>query len=630
MKNILSTTTAADHCDALEKILEGGKPFAVLKKQHEPFVRILEGEVHSYHHLSDIPRFDSPEQQHRSDIDVFSAVPYAQLREKGADVNDPTPIRSLVVTAETRVAVNDILHLLPELSIELSDELQYRPDDIEYARRVQSVKENLIGKGAGSSFTLSRKAETTIREYSVAKLLSIFRSILQNEYGTYLNFAFYDGESSLIGASPERHLTVENGSVKMNPISGTLRKFPVPVTKQRLIEFLRNEKEVMELFMVLDEELKQMAQICDRGGIIVGPSLKEMSKLFHTEYTLTGHSDGDPFDLFRTSMFAPTVTSSPTSSGPAATAEYEDEPRRYYSGALLMTGTDPDGKPILDSAIGIRMAEIDSEGVVTLQSGATIVRDSDPQEEMMETRGKLSGMLNAIRGGGTTSSPLLAMIMDKEVQSILRERNSKLSQYHFEDQEKIDHTIDALKGRSVTIVDNGDDFCHMLKHMIRGMGADVQVLSFLDFDTDADSSDIVVVGPGPGDPTNTSDSKMQKVAHITDHLLSSGRKFLSVCLGHQLLCRALGMPIGRKQVPMQGVQKEIDLFGTVENVGFYNTYAAGSIPIENIEQSVDRESGDVHALRGERFTSFQFHPESVLSQNGFKILGETLSSLIKD
>ena len=42
--------------------------------------------------------------------------------------------------------------------------------------------------------------------------------------------------------------------------------------------------------MVLDEELKMMARICDDGGRVVGPRLKEMARLAHTEYFIEGRS----------------------------------------------------------------------------------------------------------------------------------------------------------------------------------------------------------------------------------------------------------------------------------------------------------------------------------------------------
>ena len=71
----------------------------------------------------------------------------------------------------------------------------------------------------------------------------------------------------------------------MDPISGTLPR--KDLQKQAdLLAFLTDPKEVHELFQVVDEELKMMARICGKGGVVRGPFLKEMSSLVHTEYRL--------------------------------------------------------------------------------------------------------------------------------------------------------------------------------------------------------------------------------------------------------------------------------------------------------------------------------------------------------
>ena len=86
---------------------------------------------------------------------------------------------------------------------------------------------------------------------------------------------------------------MHGGDVRMNPISGTfrLRRSATPAErKARLLEFLADEKEIYELFMVVDEELKMMCDICHEGGQVLGPFLKPMTHLVHTEYLLAGRT----------------------------------------------------------------------------------------------------------------------------------------------------------------------------------------------------------------------------------------------------------------------------------------------------------------------------------------------------
>ena len=79
----------------------------------------------------------------------------------------------------------------------------------------------------------------------------------------------------------------------MNPISGTFRKSADQSVEQlqaSFSEFLKDQKEIDELFMVTDEELKMMCRICPDGGAIIGPQALEMAHLIHTEYVLQGLS----------------------------------------------------------------------------------------------------------------------------------------------------------------------------------------------------------------------------------------------------------------------------------------------------------------------------------------------------
>lgn len=108
---------------------------------------------------------------------------------------------------------------------------------------------------------------------------------------------------------------------------------------------------------------------------------------------------------------------------------------------------------------------------------------------------------------------------------------------------------------------------------------------------------------------------------------------LGVCLGHELIAAELGLEIVRKEVPYQGAQTEIDLFGRAETVGFYNSFVArcdeeafAELSAHGVEVSRS-DTGEVHALRGPGFAGVQFHPESVLTLNGTAVLRELIGQL---
>jgi len=614
-----------------EDVIKGSDPFVMIRRGAEEEVQVLSGTRRQCFSLADIPQSDglSP----TGEVTTVCAIPFAQVRERGFEAHaDHEPIRCVDITRQTRIQLRELLAGIPSAEVKLENDIQFDRTPEEYEAVIRKILDDEIGRGEGANFVVANTGRGTIVEMNRAKALNIYRSLLHAEHGSYMTFIFYDGEKYLIGASPERHLTVGQGTVTMNPISGTYRKKPdTPVTKEDLLKFLRDDKEIMELFMVLDEELKMMSQMCERGGTVGGPLLKNMSRLIHTEYLLRGHSDRSAIDLLRTSMFAPTVTGSPVGNACKVLGKYEPDSRGYYSGALALFGTDAQGGQTLDSAITIRTAEVENDGRLTVRAGATLVRDSDPESEVKETQSKLSALkgsiLHPVRERSVPSDT--ALLSDEEILQVLNERNRHLSRYFLDDQEQNNNTLEAVQGKTVTIVDNGDDFCHTLKHMMTSMGAKVEVVNFQEFDCASDTADLVVVGPGPGDPNDRSDPKMQKLRKIVRDLRGSGKKFLAVCLGHQILSRELGMEVVRQEKPSQGVRENIDLFGEQQLVGFYNTFSAQrGAEIPEVQMSYDEDSGRVHALRSDQFASFQFHPESVLSEHGFQILGDSLTRLL--
>src|SRR5699024_2077923 len=184
----------------------------------------------------------------------------------------------------------------------------------------------------------------------------------------------------------------------MNPISGTFRLRGLDdraERKRELMRFLSDEKEVYELFMVVDEELKMMCEICHEGGLVLGPYLKAMTHLVHTEYLLAGRTRLDVRQVLRDTMFAATVTGSPVESACRMIHRYEPQGRGYYGAIAALIGRDENGAECAEAPILIRTADIDAAGNLTVSAGATLVRDSDPEYETAETWAKAAGVLSA-------------------------------------------------------------------------------------------------------------------------------------------------------------------------------------------------------------------------------------------
>jgi 2-amino-4-deoxychorismate synthase len=570
--------------------------------------------------LAEVPR--------PGELPVISMVPYTQLRERGFVVHDGDEAILTLQCDEYREIPLD--HALPdgESAISLVGAMRFNMGNDEFMAKVRAIVDDEIRAGEGANFLFSRKGFVQFDGFDTRTANTIFRRLAQSEMGAYMTFCFHDGQTCFIGSSPERHISIADGRVRMNPICGTL---PKGAMRQRgdLIEFLSDPKEINELFQVVDEELKMMSKICRSGGDVIGPLLKEMSTLIHTEYLLEGETSLDVIDAFRLSMFAATMIGSPLENAARVIHKYETDSRRYYSSALLLMERDEHGRERLDSAITIRTMEVDADGLGTIQAGASIVRDSVPEKECLEIEAKAGSLVRAL-ASERPRLPSLSDFLDGAAEQVLQARNQRLSRFWIEKQSRR-HVSERLQTQRVLIIDNEDEFTHMLKHILEHLGMTVDVREYDDHDLERAGADIVLVGPGPGDPTNRRDPKMQKVHDVVQKLLESKARFLAVCLGHQVLCARLGMQIIKSDPPLQGVQKPIDLFGTQQDVGFYNTFFAvkPKAVLPGLEVAADADDGKVFALRAEHFVSFQFHVESVLTTHGLTILHDAVHWLSK-
>lgn len=558
-------------------------------------------------------------------LEVLALIPYRQIAERGFEaVDDQSPLLAMKITEQQSIGIEQLLGVLPDEPLQLNGE-RFDLSDERYAEIVSQVIANEIGSGEGANFVIKRTFLAEISEYGAAKALSFFRHLLEREKGVYWTFIIHTGERTFVGASPERHISVKDGVAVMNPISGTYRYPPAGPSLSEVMAFLANRKEADELYMVVDEELKMMARICEDGGHVRGPYLKEMACLAHTEYFIEGKTRRDVRDILRETLFAPTVTGSPLESACRVIRRHEPLGRGYYSGMAALIGSDGKGGRSLDSAILIRTADIDRHGQVKISVGSTIVRHSEPMAEAAESRAKAAGLIGALKN--QTPSRFGNHL---QVRAALASRNAYVSDFWLMDSQQRQQVQSDFSGRQVLIVDAEDTFTSMIAKQLRSLGLMVSVCSFND-EYSFDGYDLVIMGPGPGNPSDVQQPKISHLHLAIRSLLSQQRPFVAVCLSHQVLSLCLGLELQRKLIPNQGVQKQIDLFGNAERVGFYNTFAAQSSSdrldvhgLGTVEISRDRETGEVHALRGPSFASMQFHAESLLTQEGPRIMADLL------
>ncbi|WP_329616797.1 anthranilate synthase family protein [Streptomyces brevispora] len=606
-------------------------PFALLRRRtpghdHDT-VEVLIGEVREVDRLADIPVGERLS---------LALVPFRQIAERGFDVRDDgTPLAVLVADETYALPLDEVLELLPAHDVRVEDGA-FDVADEEYAGTVRRVIEDEIGRGEGANFVIRRTFRGEIPGFGRADALALFRRLLAGERGAYWTFVVHTGNRTLVGASPEVHVRMSGGTVVMNPISGTYRYPAEGPSAESLLAFLGDRKETEELSMVVDEELKMMCTVGDMGGVVIGPRLKEMAHLAHTEYELRGRSSLDVREVLKETMFAATVTGSPVQNACRVIERYEPGGRGYYAGALALLRQDADGAQTLDSPILIRTADISERGQLRVPVGATLVRHSDPESEVAETHAKAAGVLTALGvlpGRTTTEGARPRLAEDPRVRAALDARRDGLAPFWLRMQER----TEELSGHAL-VIDGEDTFTAMLGHLLRASGLDVSVRRYDEpglREAVRAHEGPVVLGPGPGNPGDPDDPKMRLLRALAAELVRDHRHgLLGVCLGHELIAAELGLEIVRKRVPYQGAQTRIDLFGRPETVGFYNSFTARcddavvtELAAHGIEASVDGATGELHALRGNGFASVQFHPESVLTLRGSAIVRELLAGL---
>lgn len=669
----------ADAAALVQRLLDPAcPPFALLRRRSPgrpaaDTVEVLIGEVTEVERLADIPLGEGVPSAPVTD--ALALIPFRQIRERGFRAHDDgTPLAVLRPRETLALPLDEVLPALPAHEVRVADGA-FDVDDEAYAEIVGRVVRDEIGTGEGANFVIRRTFEGTIADFSAADALALFRRLLSGERGAYWTYVVHrPGVRTLVGASPEAHVRMTGGTVVMNPISGTYRYPDGGPTPESLLAFLGDRKEVEELSMVVDEELKMMCTVGDQGGVVVGPRLKEMAHLAHTEYELRGRSTLDVREVLKETMFAATVTGSPVQNACRVIERHEPvapdgRGRGYYAGALALIGREAGGAQTLDSPILIRTADIDAGGRLRVPVGATLVRASDPYSEVAEVHAKAAGVLAALgvrkapalphglKGMG--GAPMAAggrqprLADDPRVRAALDARRADLAPFWLRMQSTAPTA--ELTGHAL-VIDAEDTFTAMLAHLLRTSGLAVTVRRFDEpglREAARAHQGPIVLGPGPGDPSDTADPKMRFLRALTAELVAghrqgpapcptttpqrgpSGRPILGVCLGHELLAAELGLEIVRKEVPFQGAQERIDFFGRQETVGFYNTFTARcddrtatELAMHRVELSRDPESGEVHALRGPGFAGVQFHPESVLTLDGAAITAQLLAAVL--
>jgi anthranilate synthase/aminodeoxychorismate synthase-like glutamine amidotransferase len=184
----------------------------------------------------------------------------------------------------------------------------------------------------------------------------------------------------------------------------------------------------------------------------------------------------------------------------------------------------------------------------------------------------------------------------------------------------------------ILVIDNYDSFTWNLVQYLGELGAELKVIRNDERDVDAIVAmqpDGIVISPGPGTPSQAGVS-IEVIKRLGD-----STPVLGVCLGHQAIGQAFGATVARAQRQMHGKTSAIHHDGKGVFEGLPSPFEAtryhslaiirDTVP-SDLQVTAWTEDGEIMGVRHRqhRIEGVQFHPESILTAEGKRLLGNFL------
>lgn len=223
----------------------------------------------------------------------------------------------------------------------------------------------------------------------------VYRVLRQINPSPYMYFV-RSPAVSLVGASPEPLVKIEEGRVISRPIAGTRRRGDTDLEDRALgAELAEDPKERAEHVMLVDLARNDIGRVIEFGSMQIDElmCLEHYSHVMHLTSQVSGRlrPNVGPVDVIRATLPAGTVSGAPKVRAMEIIDDLEPAKRGPYSGVVGYI----DFNGNLDTAIAIRTMVITDRGA-SIQAGAGIVYDSDPDSENAECFHKASALLAAI------------------------------------------------------------------------------------------------------------------------------------------------------------------------------------------------------------------------------------------
>lgn len=197
-----------------------------------------------------------------------------------------------------------------------------------------------------------------------------------------------------LGASPETLVRVEAQAVSARVLAGSIGRGDDPASDAAAASRLANSaKDLGEHGYALQSLLASLEPLARDVSTSPEPYTLELPNLFHLASDVEGRLVDGSSSLDLIAVLHPTaaVAGTPTPTALTLIRELERTDRGLYAGPVGWVDADGDGR----WAVGLRSAEVAADGAIRAFAGAGIVRDSDPEKELVETGLKFRPVVDA-------------------------------------------------------------------------------------------------------------------------------------------------------------------------------------------------------------------------------------------
>lgn len=450
---------------------------------------------------------------------------------------------------------------------------------------------------------------------SAAELIALYRRYSEANPGAWCGF-FRDGDAALLSGSPELLVNWRGELVQMRPIAGTRPRGGDRRSDAALAEDLRRDpKERAEHAMLVDLVRNDLARVCKAGSVRVEnlAGVERYRHVMHLVSEVSGRacSGLDLESLVRAVFPGGTVTGAPKRRALKRIGELERGPRGAYTGAL--------GYVALGGAcqfnLMIRTLTATPTHLVA-HAGCGIVADSRAELEAAELAAKARAQAEAALGHATPAV-----------------KEDRCGEVTPGPPWQPGHAGSQTWQARVLIVDFEDSFVHNLADYCRRAGAETEVVSAHASPESAWNGQVthLVLSPGPGRPEDFP-ARLRHLELAEAHAVP----VLGVCLGHQALAEAAGARVVCHAETVHGRGSPLRRLPAADrdpllgawrgrSVGRYHSLVAidpspAMLPLATLED----DTLMAVRYRDRPHWGLQFHPESLLTDNGLDLVAAFL------